>query len=466
MKSVTTIKRMSLGKVRSVLFWLCGATTVSLVFVSLNLQQSGSSQQAIGSAASIPRRQPPVLFPHALVRPGRRSSQTADEPQGHDTYQRKERTATGPPAAAKLFIATHTRSKRSHKQSSHSDEHPVKPAHHSKLNHSQRHGSTSSMGHHRLPLTSLIRDQDRGVTGDVSFLLDWAIIGHAKSATSFIMKWLNKHPEVATWDEEVCDLFDNRPAGLVKRLYDELPKGNYKRGFKCPGHFSRRSIRYFKRYFHKTKVIVGVRHPVRWFESFYNFRMRHAKANYSLPEPNQLIGLCTPEKDGVCTDRANFHTNLAVFGKTNLLDPDEQHLIHFRKYTYESTYRIDNPLFLYDVAQFYDANVTRAELFKTDLQHFLGLQAPMPEPTKKDAAKSSRPKPKALDICKEEYSALRNELLHIGKRASMWIRKYFLKADTVFVSSPEHLENILKEWKDDPCTQKLQFDTNTTVSKS
>lgn len=119
----------------------------------------------------------------------------------------------------------------------------------------------------RPPLESLIKDADRGVTGHVSFLLDWAIIGHAKAATSFIMKWLSKHPEVKTWDKEVCDLYDNKPAGLVKRLYTELPEGKYKRGFKCPGHFSRRSIRYFKKYFSKTRVIVGVRHPVRWFES-------------------------------------------------------------------------------------------------------------------------------------------------------------------------------------------------------
>jgi hypothetical protein len=318
--------------------------------------------------------------------------------------------------------------------------------------------------HTRPPLNTLIKDTDRGITGHVSNLMDWAIIGHAKTGTTFIMKWLDRHPEIATWDDEMCILFDNRPAGLVERLYNGLPEGHYKRGFKCPAHFSRRAIRYFKRYFSNTRIIVGVRHPVRWFESFYNFRTRHGGANYSLPPPHQLIGACTPEADGVCTDRANFHTNLAVFGKTPMVDAAERNLIRFRKYTYESTYPIDNPLFLYDTAQFYDTDKERMELFKTDLQRFLGLKQPMPEPSAKDAGKSSRPKEKAMDICTPEFDELRKELVQVGIRASMWIRKYFLQSDQVFVSSRDYFEEILKQWKVDPCT--LNVTTTTTTAKS
>lgn len=155
--------------------------------------------------------------------------------------------------------------------------------------------------------------------------------------------------------------------------------------------------------------------------------------------------------DGICTDRANFHTNLAVFGKTNMSDTVERNLIRFRKYKYEDTYQIDNPIFLYDVGLFYDNDTERMETFKTDLQHYLGLQAPMPEPTKKDAGKSSRPKPKAIDICTPEWDEVRKELVAIGKRASMWIRQYFLKSDQVVVSSRERFVEIVKEWKEDPC---------------
>ena len=98
--------------------------------------------------------------------------------------------------------------------------------------------------------------------------------------------------------------------------------------------------------------------------------MRHAAENYTLPHPNALSGICTPEKDGVCTERANFQTNLAVFGKTPMKSRHEQNLIRFTKYTYESTTEIANPLFLYDVDQFNDGT----EQFALDLQNFLELE--------------------------------------------------------------------------------------------
>jgi len=318
---------------------------------------------------------------------------------------------------------------------------------------------------HRPPLTDLIRDTDRAVHGHVSWTLDWAVLGHAKSATSFIMKWLDRHVEIATWREEVCDLYDNRPAGLISRLYQELPTNmNLRRGFKCPGHFSRRSLRYFARYFSQTRLIVGIRHPVRWFESFYNFRVRHGGNNYTLPDPHLLIGACTPSTDGICTDRANFHTNLGILGKTNLSNPVEQALLRFpQKYMpYESSYPIHNPLFVYDVAQFYDTDPYRQEQFKLDLQRFLGLTLPLPEPTDKDKSKSSRHKHKAIDICDDQFIELRKELTTIGHRASHWIRYYLLESPEVYVSSRDYLDQILAEWKLDPCTEQLQFEGNNT----
>ncbi|GAX12847.1 hypothetical protein FisN_15Hh329 [Fistulifera solaris] len=301
----------------------------------------------------------------------------------------------------------------------------------------------------RPPLEQLIKDEERGVKGDVSFLLNWAILGHAKAGTTFIKNWVGRHPDISTWEDEVCDLYDNKPAGLAKRLYTELAPDKL-RGFKCPGHFSRRSMRHFHKYYPHTKLIVGVRHPIRWFESFYNFRMRHAAENYSLPHPNELSGECTPEKDGVCTERANFQTNLAVFGKTPMKSKHERNLIRFTKYTYESTFEISNPLFLYDVDQFAEGT----DQFALDLQDFLGLETPLPEPTKKDAGMSSRPKPKALNICEDEFAPLRKELIDIGSRASEWILEYFLESPQVVVSQEEQFRRIVEAWKVDPCDKK------------
>jgi hypothetical protein len=82
----------------------------------------------------------------------------------------------------------------------------------------------------RPPLESLITEKGK-LQGDVSPLLDFAIFGHAKCATSFIMNWLSVHPEIQIFDREVCDLNEGRPADLVPKLYKELDTGSqYKRG--------------------------------------------------------------------------------------------------------------------------------------------------------------------------------------------------------------------------------------------
>jgi hypothetical protein len=154
------------------------------------------------------------------------------------------------------------------------------------------------------------------------------------------------------------------------------------------------------------------------------------------------------EAQGVCTDRANFHANLAIFGKTNMTNPAERSLLRLRdKYQFISP--IENRVFLYDVAQLYDVNTTRTQLFKKDLKDFLGLQADMPEP--KNASSGTKPKYTKIDICQPKFDNLRTELVAVGKRASLWIRKYFLNSDQVFVSSRDFFEESLKEWKLDPC---------------
>jgi len=184
--------------------------------------------------------------------------------------------------------------------------------------------------------------------------------------------------------------------------------------------------------------------------SFYNFRVRHGSGDTMAP-PDKLIGECVEEAQGVCTDRANFHKSLAIFGKTNMTNPSERNLLRMLD-KYKWVTPIDNPVFLYDVAQLYDTNEARKALFKQDLQNFLGLDAPLPEFD--DNTTSSMPKFKAMNICDSKYDSIRKELITIGTRASMWIRKYFLKSDQVYVSSQDFFENVLKDWKNDPCASK------------
>lgn len=303
------------------------------------------------------------------------------------------------------------------------------------------------------PLDRLVNHDGDKITGKVDWLLDFAILGHAKCATTFVMNWLRQHEQVQMWDHEVCDLNNRQPASLVRKLYTELPAGdNYLRGFKCPGHFSREPLRYFRQYFKHTKLIVGLRHPVKWFESYYNFRIRHPRGGMRMPPPQRLLGPCVRESQGVCTDRANFHRNLAMLAKTNHSHPDEQALLVGMPAKYRQKMSpIPNPVFLYDVGQLYDSNPERKARFKADLEDFVGLDTPLPSDYAEPQSSKTDTKFAKLDICHSDFDEIRRELMAIASRSATWITQYFMQSESVVVSSPAYFTEILQSWYHDPC---------------
>lgn len=112
----------------------------------------------------------------------------------------------------------------------------------------------------RPPLNNILDPHNGTITGDVSWLLDFSIIGFGKCGTSTLMEWLDKHPDLQCIQEEVWALVFGRPKGLIKRLYNDLPPGPYKRGYKCPADVADlRVLNYYRRYFPHTKLFVGLR---------------------------------------------------------------------------------------------------------------------------------------------------------------------------------------------------------------
>jgi hypothetical protein len=167
--------------------------------------------------------------------------------------------------------------------------------------HAPRLPSTITHVNNRLPLDQLVDPHNNTIIGDVQFLLDFSIIGFGKCGTSTMMHWLAGHDEVQSFRKEVWDLVGSRPDKLIRRLYQDLPSGNYKRGYKVrscpflrifpdsvfffgsrgnccplfcdksPGEITQGHVLdCYRTLFPKTKLIVGVRHPVRWFESLYS----------------------------------------------------------------------------------------------------------------------------------------------------------------------------------------------------
>ena len=108
---------------------------------------------------------------------------------------------------------------------------------------------------------------------------NFGIIGFPKTGTSFLLHALGKHPEISMPTSETCKLskFDKLKKENIfliaaQQSEDErTPPTRY--GFKCPEMIRETSLlENFEPISNETRLVVGVRHPVLWFQSFYNFR--------------------------------------------------------------------------------------------------------------------------------------------------------------------------------------------------
>ena len=112
--------------------------------------------------------------------------------------------------------------------------------------------------------------------------LDFAIIGFPKTGTSFLLDVLKDHPDIVlpsyrefcqihkkdgveqtmAWLNNVSTIADG-DAAVSTKIY----------GIKCPTMVRGMSaINNLVKMSDHTRLVVGVRHPLFWFESFYNYR--------------------------------------------------------------------------------------------------------------------------------------------------------------------------------------------------
>jgi len=305
-------------------------------------------------------------------------------------------------------------------------------------------------------LDALVASNGRDIIGDVQHLLDFVIAGHAKTGTSSLMTWLSNHPQVYIRPHEVqSNLKVGRPEHLVRELHRLFPGGyGRKRGYKAPNeiHF-RTSIRLYAKYWPKTKIVVGVRHPVSWFNSWHNFRVNN---DVETPPPEDFV-----DKESLPTF-LRFHENLSLLGKTGLSHEEKLLLGDSRRVmTLEEenvileklglnpfdTTAVPNQVFLYDIKQADSTNSEISETFRRDLSNFLDISMIPDQPKKNTMTR------KNFDICDEKYLPLREKLVAQGQIMSQWILSYFIKHPDVIISSPSYFEQLVMSWGRDPCNK-------------
>ena len=332
----------------------------------------------------------------------------------------------------------------------------------------QRH----ALGQESMPrLVDLIDGRHVRADANVSWLLDFAIIGFPKCGTTSIMRSLQAHSNVGMFDDERCDNSYNHQGRLVRDLlylqqqqqqqHNVLPHPIIRLGLKCPADLENTALALpaYKRYFPHTKLLVGIRHPVLWFESFYNHRVHN---KFPMPPPARLVGKCRKGMFNVCTARARFHVFLANLGKTSLSNPVELGLLGIAA-TALHPVPTTAPVFLYEVSQLADdENAERQAQFLYDLQAFLdlpqhlnGLQWHKPGMAYESERARQAAEKRKMDICHDQYASLRAILMTHAVNASAWIAQYFVAATGVTVSSRDYFVNtILPRWKVDPCNQR------------
>lgn len=260
-------------------------------------------------------------------------------------------------------------------------------------------------------------------------------MGFPKTGTSTLMLYLkNQSQSVFMFSDERCEMGWNQHVPLLVDLYHQY-QPHLRMGIKCPHDLEvDLALNNYNEFFPATKFIVGLRHPILWFQSFYNFRITNG---YNMPPAERLIGRCKRSFQGVCTFRANFSKHLEK------IEP-------FRK------------VFLYDVSQLQDHDTARSALFLQDLGEFLDLPEKLEQPmlwikpgqnpvsTEEEEVRNGT----KINICEGQYANLRTVLLEQASRSAYWIRNVFMANPNVKVSSQVYFSKLIDSWRDDPCNSK------------
>ena len=107
-----------------------------------------------------------------------------------------------------------------------------------------------------------------------------------------------------------------------------------------------------------TPIIIGVRHPVEWFESFWNYRVSRNdiyKDMGIVPWPDMFVQ-GKWRNTYMHTSRVHFHRSLSYMGLTDLDTQEEIDLLgpQFKPKKVVEEFR--NKVFLYEVNQLSDDN--------------------------------------------------------------------------------------------------------------
>jgi len=286
--------------------------------------------------------------------------------------------------------------------------------------------------------------------------LDFFIIGFPKCGTSTLMSTFDINDETS-----ILHMKDGTPEyslhnandQMMEQLFAEL-KGmdvsdQVKRGIKWPsGIHDVSAIKLLLKHNppnKKTNLIVGLRHPVRWFESFYNFRRIQAEETDSLPAES-LTGSAAPWR-AVHTDNARFEEYIVQLGNFDLTKNDLVSLA--QNIRTKQIIRTPYEVFFYDVEQLTDTDSERFSSFKNDMTSFLGLDSTLHFNNENHVGGLDFNG--KIDICADQFSNIREVLTSNGAISANWIKTNLANGVNIKWGGGGHFFDLVDDWGSDPC---------------
>lgn len=276
--------------------------------------------------------------------------------------------------------------------------------------------------------------------------------GFPKCGTSSLSNMLDSHPQLASLHGENYMNMINKTENLKTRLVHMQTQrqaknnaGSITVGYKQSHDLYHPYIttRNYAHVFPTTPLIVTLRHPVKWFESYWNFRHNNNGKNWTLPfyPLKHVIQRRGDFRQGIWTDDLHvglgmFHHYLAHLGKTPQRNGTrEMELLSYEMKEGEAAEvfpvpnQVPNRVFVMLTEQLEDRESN--DQVRRDLQSFLRLDTPFDEiphvrPDTLYLSQKTVRKSKPETICKPKYKELREKLVRIGEIVSEWVLDYFL----------------------------------------
>jgi hypothetical protein len=308
-------------------------------------------------------------------------------------------------------------------------------------------------------------------------ILDFAIVGFPKCGTTTVEANLGYLAPMPI--EDICTPVHQTVWYAYKNwptIYQTQGQGEEKlwRGTKCPAFIQGDWLISWSEHLPRTKLIVGVRHPVLWFQSFWNMQVANHLTKFAGDDPYKIMKPCPnangrgcrngcPSRQLLCMHRGRFHLALASLGKTALSQEERKWLAASDPDggDHVPNHAIRNPIFVYE------QTMLGEEYLWADMATYLGVDF-----LRHDKRVNSHGKNRALEIdfCNDTYDAFRAEMMPIAYEVASWLQMYLLplarndSRTDVVVANPDEFERLVEKYKEDPCG-KLHRHTNGTFYK-